>query len=201
MYVLLANYHLYNKFLRHNWWRANRRKQKKIIRTEINYNRIVECLIAGQRIHLAKWTKYFMFRCKKYIWVQIDSIKCNLSVVFVSMDLNWLDLPDFCVAILTSRNERFVVQPNQARDLWLRMRILNDGVFRWVGHWPDDYCGIQRTTGNHLRIRRPGDAIDARIVESPFLLVSRLRNRQLRNISVVVVIKVTNGLISGIQSG
>lgn len=66
--------------------------------------------------------------------------------------LEAFDFPDFCVAILTGRDDSFVIQPHDTSDLRLRMcvwnekflnkidpirgpRILtfNDGVFSWTG--------------------------------------------------------------------
>lgn len=59
-----------------------------------------------------------------------------------------LHLPHLRIAILTSRNNRLVVQPHQTSDLGLRMGVLDDRVLRWIRQRPNDDGRIERTAGN-----------------------------------------------------
>lgn len=51
----------------------------------------------------------------------------------------------------------------------------DDCVLGRAGDRPDDDCRVQRSAGDQRRVRRPGDFVYARVVESPFLVVSKLK--------------------------
>lgn len=77
---------------------------------------------------------------------------CWYSHFQLEADLSWrsaydlggsLNVPNFRVAVLTSRDQRFVVEPNQPGNLRLRMGILNNGMLGRVVHKPNDDSGIE----------------------------------------------------------
>lgn len=85
-----------------------------------------------------------------------------------------LDVPYFCVAVLPGGNQRLVVEPNEPRNLGLRMGILDNGMLGRAVDIPNDDCRVERTAGHQQRVWRKGDTVDTGVVEAPFLFVGRL---------------------------